>query len=494
MFSDLSAPTPAAPAPPSQESYSSGDASPSTSRHTGSAAGQSHAEKPTPTRKKKAKATTTPDASPEASTLKGKAKAAAAASDDFEDSTPATKADLAALQAHIATLMSHVASMVKEGANMDNEGDDEEDVLPITKGRSKRRSTHGFVAEQPGVKRKSPQMLAFQASKSDLAKKMLGRSGDTDPLPPPPTKDEIERFELTGIEEDGPNPCKFQPDYMGKPRSKWNSRLASVFAEVYLDSDFPDEDEDTIIAQFMVHWKTILSHRKSFGTYVTGAHPGWSHEDTVSTKCFTGDAEKTLAEKTRAKRNRQRKRVPAVFGRRMLGLVYHQIVRFIPLLQEVGEASMSGDESEHEMGFRGGLPFYGTEEDPWRSADFVFWLKIMDLLSIAAKFDADGTRASGNWPRLRKPSGIKVEKRAVRALPENLYKSSFISSLSNAAKRDLRPREPVDLSFTKAELELAARYIHVEARRGPITDEKDVNLAELYHWLKTGETLPTSKR
>ena len=109
----------------------------------------------------------------------------------------------------------------------------------------------------------------------------------------------------------------------------------------------------------------------------------------------------------------------------------------IPFLQALGHDGMSGDESDHGFGEKGGHRNYAIIDEDWRAPAIRPWLRTIDLLKIAMKFRADGTPAPGNWPRTRKPLGRSIHGRAAAGLPRDFYSSNWLAAQTPEQLNDL---------------------------------------------------------
>lgn len=107
----------------------------------------------------------------------------------------------------------------------------------------------------------------------------------------------------------------------------------------------------------------------------------------------------------------------------------------------LGQAGMSSDESDHE---NPGRTKYVVKKRDWRNRDLLRYLAIID--GDRNITNAYGNTRPGNPPRHRsRRNGNQSVRSAIPNLPINFYDASWLSRLSNAEKKSLRPVRAVAL-------------------------------------------------
>jgi hypothetical protein len=111
---------------------------------------------------------------------------------------------------------------------------------------------------------------------------------------------------------------------------------------------------------------------------------------------------------------------------------------------------MSGDETDHcgIRPIRGQRKFFVIRPE-WRSKDVTKWLRAIDKVYVYHRFSKDGRASRGNWVRQRIDSGrLDSTRRAVPGLPKNFYDATWLESLSNAARVELRIQPEISLRYS----------------------------------------------
>lgn len=107
----------------------------------------------------------------------------------------------------------------------------------------------------------------------------------------------------------------------------------------------------------------------------------------------------------------------------------------------LGQAGMSSDESDHE---EPGKTTYIVKKRAWRNRDLIRYLTLIDRDRNTT--NAYGNTRAGNPPRYRsRRHGNQSVRLAIPNLPINFYDATWLSGLSNAEQRSLRPVQAVGL-------------------------------------------------
>lgn len=139
------------------------------------------------------------------------------------------------------------------------------------------------------------------------------------------------------------------------------------------------------------------------------------------------------------------------FETQVSALNYYTIDRFIKPLEEMTQAVLSEDESDHEQGAHLGQSRYSIVNEAWRSEELVIWLRTMDLLACGEKWNGRHVARQGNSRRLRMHSSRTKDGTAVSGLPENCYNLEWLHSLKRYQREELDIQPPVDLTFEEEE-------------------------------------------
>ncbi|KAA1477407.1 hypothetical protein DENSPDRAFT_758508, partial [Dentipellis sp. KUC8613] len=183
----------------------------------------------------------------------------------------------------------------------------------------------------------------------------------------------------------------------GTPRSPWNVSASRVFIKHLTQKhDFPD---NSVVRQRIEH---------AFFTRVKGLHASWN----ASVKS-PSEAKGDLA------RGRSYQRKKTDFDRRKeMVHKYKNLHKFVGVLDALGIAGMSSDESDSSLGQK----TYTITRPQWRSAEFRRVMGTLDVIYSLTRSAKARSDARGQHVRRRKASE-KVSTRTVapKRLPINFY-------------------------------------------------------------------------
>ncbi|KAI0041154.1 hypothetical protein FA95DRAFT_1565655 [Auriscalpium vulgare] len=398
------------------------------------------------------------------------------------DAVPASKGDIQRLSEQIARLNAVIenggpSSGPSSGASPAHSDDAHPREVPppvqseFTRTGRRRNTLHGYVATNPTPQSKPYDHLLLHRNVRELAGSLLGRDDPRASFPTPPGQTAIKKFNDSGL--GGPTQDNFRIDMSGPQKSLWNMQLASVFVDKFLAAGYTCQDPSVIKTAFISHLKTLRGH------YKEQQNPTDGRPKKVR----------------RLEATRRHERLGSTLSFRQKACNYHEeLLKYSPLLTKMGKHGMSGDESDHQGGRRGGHRGYGIVDDVWRSEDVRPFVRILDLLYLELKFKADGGVARGNWPRFRTPTGRTKPGTPVIGLPQNIYARDWLATLSPQRKDELAMEGSISLEIPEHLKRRAARYIHCD---GVTTvqplEESEVNLGELEHYLLTGRTFAQDK-
>ncbi|KAJ3503848.1 hypothetical protein NLJ89_g8249 [Agrocybe chaxingu] len=246
----------------------------------------------------------------------------------------------------------------------------------------------------------------------------------------------------------GPSLERFVFD-IKSPRSQWNKRLASVFAEDFIacgEYNCGPEDYDDIVKTFLTH---LIAVRLRL------LEP--EDDDELA-------QEKRDEEKRRARNGRRRnlkhwrQKGCAAYARYPFMKECMKILKSLPL------SVHSGDESAHD----GGHNQYTITTMAWRNPALRNFFKVLDWLYLSTRFEDTSHRAGrGAFPRRR----VMVNRmdtyvlNAVKGLPINFYNPPYIASLDPVSLRELSAKPPVEIAISPEIFRIALRYRRVTSRR-----------------------------
>jgi hypothetical protein len=280
---------------------------------------------------------------------------------------------------------------------------------------------------------------------------MMGRCRNDKAEPAP--LEAINKYRITGNEEDGPSKDRFQADFSdSRPeKSPWNIRLSEIFLDDYMQQRQPVGRVRDISDYFFTYLGSLrANHRNKTTANSTGR--GTVHDDGAKRKRI--DQRKLSVRSspwpchthcTNSLINYQR------FHCQLSALRYYELDRFIKPLTEMSHTVLSDDESDHDGGTNLGRSRYAIVNEVWRSDELCKWLRTIDLLGFGEKWDGRQVARRGNSRRIRIHSNRSKDGTAVAGLPQNFYDPGWLSSLKEYERKLLKVKPPLDLTFSETE-------------------------------------------
>ncbi|KAF9231762.1 hypothetical protein BU15DRAFT_55768 [Melanogaster broomeanus] len=245
-----------------------------------------------------------------------------------------------------------------------------------------------------------------QATIREHAAKLLGRPKHDSPFINVPTKEEVLSYQ-----KDRGSCCTadaLRLDFTGATSSDWNTSAAHVFTESF---------------------RKAHPQCKSAQEQIACAAAGHAPQLTID----------PILEKRRSHRRKERRAQLYIRRLHTAQLYCGQIPDALRIVEELGLAGISSDESDHEPGH--GQAAYNIIRKGWRSAEVTRILRTLDSLHLRARYREHWDATPGSWPHLRSMSLKSSSRAAVKGLPRNFYSESFLLSLSPEALCEIGPDE-----------------------------------------------------
>ncbi|KAA1475957.1 hypothetical protein DENSPDRAFT_853345 [Dentipellis sp. KUC8613] len=259
---------------------------------------------------------------------------------------------------------------------------------------------------------------------------MFSKSGDKVYGPSPTAAEKNEFLQLWEISKEA---CHARPieqfciDVRDTPRSPWNKSMSHVFANYVIKKyGFPNSDpevRDRILHAFFVR--------------VKGLHAQW-------TKSVTKHPTENAEEKAKG-RSYQRKK--ADYDRRKeTAARYTTLQKFVDVVDALGIAGMSSDESDSSSGQK----TYSITQPEWRSAEIRTAMGMLDMVHSLTRASNAKRDSRGQHVRHRDQSEhARVSQRtaAPLRLPRNFYDAEWLQAQSLLWKDDVLQPAP-EMDFT----------------------------------------------
>ncbi|KAH9475473.1 hypothetical protein JR316_0012584 [Psilocybe cubensis] len=228
------------------------------------------------------------------------------------------------------------------------------------------------------------------------------------------TRDELDVFGSiwkSSTAEPRPSCCdvdNFKVDLIGSPRSDWNQSASRVFAKHFVTTSAYSHSYFPLVQNYF--YQRMKSLQAAF-------------------RRKNADDAARQAETT-AKRRWQRKQ--NLFHKRLGIAQEHPLLQeHVPILQRLGIAGMSSDESDFEDGpastATGGAPRYKVHPPAWRASALSYWLQTIDSLQVL--FRRSNGKHRGSFPRLRVASGEDSDSKGfVTDLPITAYNPNWLAA------------------------------------------------------------------
>lgn len=271
-----------------------------------------------------------------------------------------------------------------------------------------------------------------------------------------PSKRQLSLFRLTNKATDGPQLDPFLLDLNGPTtETPWNKRAAYVFADHFVEQpDIICTDAKVVREVFRAHLRALAKEHR-FRT----ADP--QERDTMVERAQRENVYK-------AKDHRQR--IVSSLSHFFINLMFFSQLRerradvcrifyeklpnskSLKLFHSIWKRMPKEACSEDEAFVRDGKMYYRKIRLPWRSTapDVVEWFKTFDHLHMSTRFQANGKRQRGRLPRHRFPastSGPPPVSGYPKGLPSNFYDQTWLETLDDFEKRQLKVKKAINLSF-----------------------------------------------
>ena len=242
-------------------------------------------------------------------------------------------------------------------------------------------------------------------------------------------------------------PGKLRLDLEGPIRSRWNRKAARRFRKNFQRSGlYPSWPKADVETAFLRHIETIRSHYRL-------------QEGKIAQYDMDERSERVAKRKrVITVRNNPSRILP--FNPPKLQLTEHRravcesnkdmtkFKKYIEILHHGG--GMSEDEPDWRS-TSGKVPsHYFVIRPVWRSGAVTDWLRVMDHVYLARRFNPDGRVTRGRWTRNRKPSNkVDLAATPIKGLPINFYDEEWLKSLNPKERRSLKMQDPLDLTHTE---------------------------------------------
>ncbi|KZV67598.1 hypothetical protein PENSPDRAFT_687936, partial [Peniophora sp. CONT] len=340
------------------------------------------------------------------------------------------------------------------------------------------RKAHKLASPKSAPKPRGKDINLLRTDLRAIVLRLLDRPNNKTPIPlhKIPTAVEIAAFESHQI--GGPTSDNWRVDPRVKlGRSLWNQKASLVLVDKLLqDGVITVQERQSTWAWFKTHHNgTLMSHYTAINL---------------------GDEAARQANKDRSNK---------VQRHETLGNTRMAACRKRPELAQVGEVlhdagAMSTVHSDDEEDHLSVVPRYRIIEDIWKSRKARRYLRQLDLLHVADKFDAGGHRkAPGNWFRERVPNqGVPGESsNPLPGLPENFYDPEWLATQTPDRLEWLDVQPEISLKFPFKLRVQAARVLGILRTEGPVTDWRTLRISEeelklLDQYLDTGRRPPAT--
>ncbi|KAI5999693.1 hypothetical protein EDD15DRAFT_2193724 [Pisolithus albus] len=293
---------------------------------------------------------------------------------------------------------------------------------------------HRKVKGLPAHRR--PADLEFQKLICEHALVLMKREDKHSPFTNVLDKAEVEAY-VKGTRRPCCTADNFRVDLNGTPTSIWNTSASHVFTTSFRDAHPGcDRSLKVIFNAWVVHFnylRQVYAKQQMVAreeqARILNLASGYTNEQ--------GD-ESPLAGIRSSHRRRERKL--QLYNRHLR--IAHRHSGLYPsavdVVQQLGPAGMSTDESEHDV----------------RHAT----LRVLDSLHLRMRYQQQWTATAGAWPHLRMPSSQLSNREPPSGLPRNFYARDYLSSLSSESLDALLPQEDIHMDIPRTIATLAEPY------------------------------------
>ncbi|KIO05124.1 hypothetical protein M404DRAFT_25742 [Pisolithus tinctorius Marx 270] len=371
--------------------------------------------------------------------------------ESYDSAAPITRRDLLLITEN---LQSDIANAARAAVS---------DALKLCFPMAAYPSTDVDESQSPSKQRKKKTLpshcksadLEFQRLIREHAQLLMGRENAKSLFTNVPTKEEATAYQSA----QGPacTPNAFHVDLNDVPSSAWNKSASHVFTDSFRNA-YPDcgRTSKQICTAWVVHFNYLrqiyatqqqvtCAEQARIGRIVAG-HATGNNVDDVG----------ILDQQRRTRRRQERK--SQLYMRRLRAANTH--ARAYPtashVVQELGVAGMSSDESDHEAGW--GETTYMITKKMWRANQVTAWLRALDALHLRARYQRQWRASAGAWPHLRLISAKPSERAPVEGLAHNFYAREFLDSLDPHSLSDLDIQDVVELDIPESLTKLTKEY------------------------------------
>ncbi|KAI6033529.1 hypothetical protein PISMIDRAFT_13943 [Pisolithus microcarpus 441] len=261
------------------------------------------------------------------------------------------------------------------------------------------------------------------------------------------------KLEVTAYTKGTQQPCctadNFRVDLNNTPASTWNMSASHVFAASFHDTH-PGcgRSLKTIFNAWVVHFNYLCQ------VYVKQQMVAREEQARItniaSRYANKQDHESPLAGIRSVHRCQERKL--QLYNRRLRTAQCHSgsYPSAVNVVQQLGPARMSSDESEHDVG-HGELTYHITPK-AWQSRSVMETLQVLDTLHLWMRYQQQWNVTTGAWPHLCVPSSRLSNREPLLGLPKNFYAQDYLSSLTAEGLDGLLLQDdiPLDIPSTIA--------------------------------------------
>lgn len=280
---------------------------------------------------------------------------------------------------------------------------------------------------------------------------MLGiKNLKRDPVPDPPSTEDIELFIETGRRGPSKLPGKWRPDLNGPRKSAWNKAAVRRFRRSFLKSgQYGDWTAEQVEKGIWVHMETLRARYRD----QTGQR---SKDERLLDNIRAARSSRVKSVGFQCSSHSQKIRIyrpPQLIQQRLTACAYDEdLSTCLPYIKKLAEeGGMSGDESDNRRaGKYKGQAKYFRVRPIWRAPAISSWLDLIDKVYVAYRFQQNHRATPGNWIRKRYDTNrVDANAQAVPGLPQNFYDKDWLKTLNRKQEKRLNMAPPVNLKHSR---------------------------------------------